>query len=154
MEEYFEKLFKSYHQQHATKTLIVGIAKNVGDKTCTVTRDGQPDLIDVRLNAIDADIQTKILVKPKEGSYVLVGIISNIETDAVVLATSEIDSVQIITGELLFEMKDGKFKVNKGVDGLGKCIKDLITQIQAIYAPKNTAAIAAIQTRLNAFLDA
>lgn len=154
MDEVFNKLFKSYYDQFAIKTLVIGTAKNVGDKTCTLIRDGQPDLIDVRLQAIDAELPTQFFVKPKENSYVLVGIVENLHTEAVVLATSEIESITIKVGDLSFEMKDGKFKINKGNDGLAKCIDDLILQIQQIYAPKNTVAITAIQNRFKSFLNA
>lgn len=43
--------------------------------------------------------------------------------------------------------------VKKGIDSLGGLIDDLITEIQAIYAPKNVAAITALQVRFRALLN-
>lgn len=154
MDELFEKLFRTYLQRHAITTIVTGKAVDVGDKSFTLQRQGQPDLLDVRLVAVAADIATQIKITPKEGSDVLVGIIENVRTEAVLLQTSEIESLLIQTGDLLFEMKNGKFTINKGSDGFGACIDDLIIQIQAIYAPKNTVAITAIQNRFKAFLHA
>lgn len=118
--------------------------------TCDIDDNGVI-MYDVRLRPV-LNEKEGITIVPKVGSWVLA---TRIEDDAewMVLAVDEVEKYRIVIGDMLFEMDNGKYLVKSGDETLGKCIDDLILQIQAIYAPKNTAAITLIQNRLKSLLS-
>ena len=59
-----------------------------------IERENMPDLLDVRLNAIESELQTYCRATPKVGSYVICGIIENGE-EAILLQNSEVEKVEI-----------------------------------------------------------
>lgn len=108
----FDQLFQQAVQGSRKKqgkfTLSVGTVKAVENDTCTVD-----DFEDVRLNAIIDDLESQFTVYPKIGSQVVIGRLEN-EDNAFVLGVSEIEKVIIKIADLVFEMKDGKFKISSG----------------------------------------
>lgn len=132
---------------------LLATVKSVDNEelTCVVDEDGL-DIFDVRLRPV-LNGEESITLFPKVGSWVL---ITRIEEDFewMVIACDQVDKVRIVADSMQFEMKDGKFLVKSGDESLGKCIDDLITQIQAIYAPKNSAEIANIKQRFKQLLSA
>jgi hypothetical protein len=111
------------------KQILSGTAKDVGDLTCTVERDGSPALYDVRLNAIDDSLDSCLTVYPAEGSEVLVAIIENLKTEAVVVRCSEVMKVKLKIGlQTLLIDKDGfNFNDTELIDWMGKVGSDLQT---------------------------
>lgn len=146
MEELFEKLFRKLYDRHAVKTIVVGIAVDITDTTCTVTREGQPDLKDVRLFAVEDNLETYIRVKPKDGSYVLAGIIENDNAEAFIISTSEIDNVNVKVGTLEFEMDGDKFLLKKGGENMGKLMADLIDTMKSERHMTNTGVTISLTT--------
>lgn len=133
------------------QTLICKVVSvDEGEFTCVVDEDGLT-IYDVRLRPV-INGKEGITIIPKVDSWVL---ITRLEDDAdwMVLAVDEVEKYRIVRGTMLFEMKNGKYLVKSGAENLGKLIDDLIIEIQAIYAPKNTAGITAIQTRFKTLLD-
>ncbi len=77
------------------KTVCWGVATEVTETTCTVERNGSPTLYDVLLNAIDDNLESYVTVYPKSGSNVLVAIVENLNTEAVVIKCSEVEKFKI-----------------------------------------------------------
>jgi hypothetical protein len=123
---------------------------DVDEYTC-VLNDDDILIYDVRLRPVINENESLTLV-PKVGSWVLAIRIEDDE-EWMVIAVDEVDRYRIVVGNMLFQMKDGKFMVSSGAESLGKLIDELILQIQAIYAPKNSAAITLIQNRFKALLS-
>lgn len=133
------------------QTLLATVESvDLEEYTC-VLNDDDIILHDVRLRPVINDKESITLV-PKVGSWVLAVRIED-DADWMVMAVDEVEKYRIVVGNMLFEMKDGKFLVQSGAENLGKCIDDLIAQIQLIYAPKNTAAITLIQNRFKNLLS-
>lgn len=130
--------------------LATVVSVDEDELTCVLEEDGL-EIFDVRLRPVINENESVTII-PKEGSWVMATRIED-EAEWMVIAVDEIEKYRIVVGDMLFEMKDGKFMVKSGVENLGKCIDDLIAQIQLIYAPKNTAAITAIQLRFKQLLS-
>jgi hypothetical protein len=80
----------------------------VGETSCDVERDNAPALYDVRLSAIDDDLQTYCVTVPAVGSVVVVGVIEGLKTEAVLLRCSEVQAFRIKIGGKTFVVdKDG-----------------------------------------------
>lgn len=104
-------------KKHTPVVVTSGKVTAVNGAVCSVGREGFADLEGVRLNSIDVAEGTYFIVTPKIGSIVQVALIENVETEAVVIATSEVDKVEIVLPndmKLLFD-KDG-FVLNGGVN--------------------------------------
>jgi len=74
---------------------VIGKVKSVNGNTCVIERESITELLDVRLNSIVGNLKSQIITVPKVGSYVLCTIIENQESEAYIIATSEIESVQV-----------------------------------------------------------
>lgn len=127
LEQAIEKAIQAHVDRLRLAQIITGTANEVGETTCTVTRDDAPELTDVRLNAIDDNLQSFFTVYPKKGSNVLVGIIEGIKTEAVVLRCSEVESVKFKTGENTFVFDSSGMKLNgtELIDWINKAYNDM-----------------------------
>lgn len=116
----FEKalwqLINTISEKGKIKTVQMGVAVNVTNTKCDVQRDGQPDLLDVRLNAIDDDLQTYSTIVPAEGSAVLVAVIENQVTHAVVISCSEVQKIMWKCEDAVMEFTSGSVKFQCGDD--------------------------------------
>lgn len=109
---------------------VIGKASNVEARTCTVSPvDGGADLEKVRLNAY-SDGDQGLIIKPKDGTYVIVGMIS--EVDALVLMCYEIDSVEAVLGDTNFKITKGEILFNGGSNGGLIKIADLVSKINDV----------------------
>ncbi|RXK57573.1 hypothetical protein ESA94_20455 [Lacibacter luteus] len=142
------KLAKKYGPDATIIAKVVSV--NEDEFTCVVDEDGI-EINDVRLRPV-INTNESVTIIPKVNSYVA---ITRLEDDEewMVIAVDEIEKYRIVNGTMLFEMHNGKFLIESGAQNLGKCLDDLIIEIQAIYAPKNSAGITAIQTRLKTLLS-
>lgn len=142
------KLAERYGPLQTLLCKVVSVDKE--EFTIVVDEDGI-EIPDVRLRPV-LNGKESLTIFPKPGTWVLIG---RIETDAdwIVLQVDEMDGYRIVNANMLFEMKDGKYLVKSGTENLGKCLDDLFNEIQLIYAPKNSAAITAIQVRLKTLLS-
>ena len=120
------------------KGVISGTAVNVRDTLCDVEREGAPTIYDVRLNAIDDDLKSFVTVVPEEKSNVLVAVIENLKTEAVVVRCSEVQKVLLKIGANTVVMDDDGFVFNGGeIAGIAKLPK-LIEWMQKVYADLQT----------------
>ena len=120
--------------RHQVKQILTGVAIEVGETSCTVERDNAPTLFDVRLNAIDDDLNSCVTVYPTEGSEVLVAIIENMKTEAVVIKCSEVQRVKTRIGEMLIDLDKNGLRVGKETDAMRDVLTDLIAEIQMVVS--------------------
>lgn len=126
------------------------VSVDESELTCVVEEDGV-EIPGVRLRPV-INGQEGITVIPHNGSWVALVRLED-EAEWMVLAVDRVKKYRIVNGTMLFEMDNGKFTIKNGTVNLGKALDDLIIEIQAIYAPKNAASIAAIQVQLKQLLN-
>jgi hypothetical protein len=112
--------------------ILTGVARKVTNTTCMVERDNAPELHGVRLNAIDDSLQSFITVVPVDGSNVIVGIIENMKTEAVVLRCSEVEKVILKIGNQALSVNKDGFVFNKGENALLK-LNEVVTWMGKVY---------------------
>lgn len=149
LEQAIEQAIKSQAEKMLIKTVCWGVATEVTETTCTVERDEAPTLHGVLLNAIDDDLQSYVTVYPKEGSNVLVAIVENLKTEAVIIKCSEVAKVKIKIGEQTFIMDKEGFVFNDGKNnGLVKIVSmvdwmaKLYNDLQALKGLLSTHLVA------------
>lgn len=156
LEQAIEQAIRKQSGRLQVKQVLSGVATDVGESTCTVERQGLPSLFDVRLNAIDDDLQSFFTVYPAEGSTVLVAIIENMKTEAVVIRCSEVRRVKAKIGDTELELDADGFRFYRSDENLQAVISDLIGEIQKIVVvvgtTPNIPALEAIKQRLKQIL--
>lgn len=78
-------------------------------------------------------------MKPKIGSLILIGIINNDETTAVLISSEEIDKVEIKAGNCELTIDNG-FLIKKENETLKKLMVDLLQEIQKMKFTTNTGS--------------
>ncbi len=121
MEE-FNRAVSTIVKRRAVTT--VGRVKTVSGITCTVERENLPDLLDVRLQAIDKDFDSFFLVVPKVGSEVLCLEVENQPAETAIVNYTEIERIEIkVAGAKWLISKKGKITIkNKSAD-----LKEILT---------------------------
>lgn len=129
------------------KEILIGTAIDVGERTCTVEREGAPTLFDVRLNSNDAELDSFLTVYPANKSTVIVAIIEGLKTEAVVLKCSKIDKIKFKIGDQSFVADQSGQILNGGSYG-GMIRKDLL----AFEVNKINASVATLKAATSAAL--
>lgn len=138
LEQVIKEAVKNILQDSQIKTICWGVAKDIKETSCTVERDGAPELYDVLLNAVDDDLQNYLTVYPKEGSNVLVAIIENLKTEAVVIRCSEVEKLKVKIGEQTLTIDKEGFVFNDGVNkGMVKIV-EMVNWMTKVYADLQT----------------
>lgn len=153
LEEVFSKFLQKHAAASAIKTIGVGTAKDVDEHSCTVLRDGRPELHDVLFHAGEAMPGNYITEVPKEGSEVIYGIIDNQDTEAVIIKCSEIQKLLVKVGNTKYELTDAGHLIEKDNDTAAKVISDFIDEVMKIVVINGRSpsipALTNIKTRLN-----
>lgn len=102
LDEAIKQAIQAVLDRFELKEVITGTVVKVGETSCDVERDNAPALYDVRLSAIDDDLQTWCVTVPAVGSTVVVGIIEGLKTEAVLLRCSEVQAFRIKIGGKTF----------------------------------------------------
>jgi len=156
LEQAIEMAIEKVSGKKVVKQIFTGIAKEIGDLTCTVEREGSPALFDVRLNAIDDELESYLTIYPAEGSAVLVAIIENMKTEAVVIRCSEVEKVKAKVGTTVLELDATGLRFGRSDENLQKVLEDLIAEIQKIVVvigtSPNVAALEVIKNRMKTIL--
>ena len=167
-DELFIQAVRGIINKEMNATITVGKVTKVDGNVCDVDRDNLPELVDVRLNAVQDELESSLTIVPKVGSYVLCGIIEGKEEEAFVISTSEIEKIiiQFKEGDETFEfseagfsviLKNGKFDIKNNQEDLKGIISDLIDTINQLTVttgtgpsgtPINAPAFIQIQQRL------
>ena len=140
------------------RSIVSGTVKEVdGYNTCTVELEPGLELYDVRLNAINAGLNSQCTIKPAVGSKVLVGIIENVKTQAVLLACSEVEELYTKIGTAVLRVKESKIKIEAEGENLKDVISDFfdeVMKIEVLYGrTPNVPALTAIKQRFVKILD-
>lgn len=138
------------------RTIGVGLAADVTEQHCTITRDGAPDLYEVRFHAVTDQLQSSITVYPVEGSYVMFALIDNSPMDAVIINCSEIEKTVVKIGQTSHEISDQGHKIERGTDNMKALIGSFISEVQKIIVingtSPNVAALEQIKQKFNTLL--
>jgi hypothetical protein len=137
LEQMIEQAILKTGKKLQVKQVLTGVATDVGESTCTVKCDDAPSLYDVRLNAIEASLDSYFTVYPVEGSQVLVAIIENLETEAVLVRCSEVAKVSIKTGEYTMVVDQNGIVFNDGQKGLVK-LAEMVSWMQKVKSDLTT----------------
>lgn len=127
-----EKLRVNYNQ-----LFLVAKVLRVSDALCSVDVDGLT-LTDVQLRAVNNGEQSKVLVTPKVGSYVLVADLScGNKTLLAAIAYSEIDKVEITIEQTNLSIDKDGIAIDGGANhGLVK-VQELTDRLNAIEKDLN-----------------
>lgn len=123
VDELLKNAINSLGKNRRKFTLLVGSVKSIEGDTCMVDHYEE-----VQLNAIIDNLESQFTVYPKIGSKVIIARLDDSDSMFVVRC-SEVEKVIIKLGNLLFEMKDGKFSIQNENANLKSILNDAFTQL-------------------------
>ena len=130
MEELFRQAISQQIARETKVTVSSGTVSEVREYDCDVDRGKElPELLGVRFHAIADKPDSFIRVVPKKGSTVLCAMIENDISEALVIATSEVEKVLIKADKAEFSLRDGKFTVKNDRADLKQIGLDTLTQL-------------------------
>jgi hypothetical protein len=152
--EQLRQRLAQYAGQYGPAATVIGRIKEVDEQagSCTVDDEQGAPYYGVRLTPVLSGQQNLVLI-PATNCYGLMLRLEN-EEDWYLLWAAQIDKWKLHAAGYSLEVDAEGFKVANATDGLREIMTDLVTEILAIYAPKNVANIMAIQTRINNLLKA
>ncbi len=143
--------------QKSKFTITIGTVIEINGDTCKVD-----SFEEVRLNAIIDDLQSQFTIYPKLGSKVIIARLEN-ESDMFVIRVSEVEKVTIKINDQLFELKDGKFKIQVGNVSLKSILNNAFQRLQSSiittpsgpgnFSPADVAAFAQYNNEVNQLLS-
>lgn len=148
--EAFESAVQQIIESYGNPPVIIGTVKSVSGNTCTVSREGYATIESVRLNATSKDLQTYCKITPKVGSKVLVAYIEKSEVQSYIMATTEVELVEVKSPKVMFN--DGNNGGLIMIEALIKKINRLEQRLlshQHTYVVTGSAAITTPDTASN-----
>jgi hypothetical protein len=103
----------------------------------------------VRLRACSIGNQS-IDILPAMGSEVVIAKIA--EDDYILIAADLITSYRVTVGSMILTVTADGFSITNGTTSLNDILSGFVTQMLAIYAPKDIAGIDNLQTMINGLL--
>lgn len=156
LEQAIQMAMRQQADSRQIKQTLIGTATNVGETSCDVLRDDAPTLYSVRLNAVDDSLDSFVTVYPAPDSIVLVGIIENIRTEAVVLRCSQVEKVRLKIGKTEMLIDGDGCKTERNGENLNNVLSDFIDEVAKIIVIQGTTpnvpALQQIKQRLNKIL--
>jgi hypothetical protein len=119
-------------------TITEGVVESVDREgcTCNLSREGLPELLNVRLSSITSPGDNIIVIYPRKGSSAICAMVNNTPTDYAVISVSDVEELSgNIDGMKLSWTKDG-ITINDGGNGGLTITPELKKQLQ-----RNTARI-------------
>nr|BFF39076.1 hypothetical protein BACY1_08810 [Tenacibaculum mesophilum] len=130
----------------------VGVVTEITGDTCTVKREGLPELLDVRLNAVSGKFKNTFIVFPKIGSEVLVLEVENAPAETSIVKWTEIDRVQIKIEQFEFDADDSGIKLSNQGENFKSVYNDMIDEVNKILVIQgNTINVGAMNDIRNRF---
>lgn len=130
------RTIKAMGATHGT-ILFSAEVKSVNGDICTL-KIGALELTDVRLRAIAGSSDNRLLITPKQGSQVIAADLSGGDyRDLLVLAYSEIETINLRIGQTVLKVEDGAVTFNEGNQGLVK-IQELTDKLNDLITTFNT----------------
>lgn len=126
-DEIMSQIIEAKGKQLEKMIITMGKVTQVREMDCDVSREELPELLGVRYHSVIKEgIDQYIRITPKKGSNVLCAIIENDTSEALVIAYSEIDMVQIKIGGAEFEIEAGKFTIKNEAANLKSLLTDTL----------------------------
>lgn len=156
----YEALKGFVGSQSSTHIFPVQVTAVAGAECDGVDLEGV-EQYDIRLRAAIDGQDNGVLVKPKVGSWILVGNIGKSDSELTVIATSEIESVSAKIDGLEFEVSAQGMELKRGAESLKGLLSELLDAISTITVtaagspsstPLNAPLFTALKTRLNSLL--
>jgi hypothetical protein len=126
-----KELIQTLMKDQIKTQVLVGKIINVDESKmiCDIDLQNAPDMLDVRLRAVIDKVEKGILIIPKKGSYVLVGLIDNKKESAFICKYSEVEKVKILCDD-----------IKLGGDGFGGLVKSekVASEINDLKSDMNT----------------
>lgn len=148
MKDLIEKIAKGVQKMTLLRCKVDAV--NEADQTCDVTPiNGDAQLLDVKLKALLDGLENGMVIFPKVGSQVVVGLADVTDTDAFVLVFSEFDKIVFLDGsnEGLVKLPVLQNEVAK-INNFLTAIKNTFTN----FVPVPSDGGAALKTAMNAAL--
>lgn len=113
----FKQAVEQIIKENEKIIIVSAVVKEITGDSFTAEREGLADLLEVRLNSVLIPVKDYVKVVPKVGSVVLLGIIENNKSNAVLLTTSEIEIIDINIGNNSLVVDKGGSVFNNGILG-------------------------------------
>lgn len=126
----FEQAVKAIIQKTTNATLLIGIVAEVREDDFDVTIPQHADFKKVRLKSILNSGQSSFKTYPKPGSVVVIGILENDPTQAVLIAVSEIDKFEIKHNGAELIVAEGKIRIQNAAGNLQDELVEMATKIK------------------------
>lgn len=117
--------------------------------TCDVLIEGEFEASSIRLRAVVSSNQS-IDVLPAVNAAVVIGKLA--DDIYIVVAADVITSYRVTIGAMVLKVDDTGFQITNGVTSLKAILTGVVTQMLAIYAPKDIAGIENLQVLINSLL--
>lgn len=136
--------------------------KAVNDDTCSVELDGLT-LTDVRLRAVVNGENSKILVTPETGSYVLVADLAGDLSQLVVVGYSEVKKIEVDTDKIIFnggnnnglvkieELKRNLNSLKRYVEAMTSAVSSGLTAVGEYTAASGEAGKTAFESKMTPY---
>ena len=136
----FERAVMLMFEKVAASIVGHGTVKSV-DKTkdtCVIEREGEADMIDVRLRSVIDESKAKVVIYPKEKSHVLWVLIGNKATEAFIIGVGEAEEINIKIGSQTLVMNADETVLNGGDNGGMVNVGDMVGWMKKVYADLQT----------------
>lgn len=157
MEQIFEQAFTRLGK--SKRTTSIGTVTKVEDGICEVERKGLPPLLDVRLNAVQTEIENPFWIVPKVGSKVLCLEVENQPAETCIVKYTEIERIEINIGGAILKIENGKMQLKNNDADLKLLLTELLTELKTAiiqtpsgvgnFAPNNVAKFEQINKQVN-----
>lgn len=150
MRELIEKIVEA----RLTLVLDVAVVDKISDDNCQVTSlTTKKKHFKCSLNAVYDDLENKLVVYPKVGSTVVIGIVDDA---AFVLSASDVSKVLYKQGQTEMIIDASGYKIERAGENLGRALTDFMNEVNKIIVVNGTSinvpAVNAIKDRLNKIL--
>lgn len=151
--EKFTQALKALQQRKWVTSL--GTVTKVTGNSCHVKRHNLPDLTDVRLQALVADVSNFVYVNPAINSKVICLEIEGAPEETCIVKYSEVNQIQVVIDGFEIELSEGKLKLANETDNLKEILKGLLKELkQAViqtpsgpgsFSPENILAFSNLE---------
>lgn len=107
----------------------IGKVQKIEGNFCSVEREELPELLDVRLHSVIAEMENYFLIVPKIDSEVVVAEIENAPGESTIIQYSEIEEMTCKIQGLEFVIKEGKITIKNEQSNLKTILGDLFSQL-------------------------
>lgn len=156
LDDQIRKELEKFSSRFGPETIVPAkvISYNSENETIEVELTGGLKIDDVRLKSMVKQ-GSKLIIRPADGSFVLIARIANSE-EWFVVSFDEVESLRLKMGTVEVKIDEDGLTVKKGADTLQKVLSDIIAEINKVVVlmgtSPNVPALTAIDERLKQFL--